>query len=306
MYIFVEPVTEAQVDEIQSGNNARIEEIERKLLGHDDSESQEGVGWADLTAGVQAAIAEDEVSVINADDDQANAEKDYNEGQESRGPKAEEQEQEQERNVKREQQTVGQDEELGEEDVDEEVDRSTEETREDEDYNETGHIDSHSTQNDQGPQLVESQRPDAGVDLDNSATEESITKADSDFLDSIAEETPSSAKPEILAMTLTIRNKVNDKYTLRPNALGADDRWEVEYSLTEVPSQERAWSLYRACQVRRQKKLEHEPEDEDSETPYIQMLRKISQNGAEWRRQMDEQEKERPRAVIRQTEVVDE
>ena len=50
----------------------------------------------------------------------------------------------------------------------------------------------------------------------------------------------------ILAMTLTLRNKVNGSYILRPENLTKDDDWSVEYTLSPVAEERRAWALYQA------------------------------------------------------------
>ncbi|KAI5281878.1 hypothetical protein KEM52_003841, partial [Ascosphaera acerosa] len=51
MYIFAEPVSDAEIDEIQTRNKAEVEELSRRLLG-------EGGGTDAQNAGLEAAIAE--------------------------------------------------------------------------------------------------------------------------------------------------------------------------------------------------------------------------------------------------------
>lgn len=68
MYIFAEPVTETQIQEIQSENDAEIAAYERKVLGlHDDIEGgpqqDEDGKWAVLQADVEEEMDKDEVSV---------------------------------------------------------------------------------------------------------------------------------------------------------------------------------------------------------------------------------------------------
>jgi len=71
MYIFAEPVTEEQVQEIQTQNNEKVEAFQRKLMGLDDEISElepaqkEEDKWADIQADVQEAMARDEMSVCN-------------------------------------------------------------------------------------------------------------------------------------------------------------------------------------------------------------------------------------------------
>ena len=68
MYIFAEPVTETQIQEIQSENDAEIAAYEQKILGlHADIEGvpqqDEDGKWADLQADVEKEMDKDEVSM---------------------------------------------------------------------------------------------------------------------------------------------------------------------------------------------------------------------------------------------------
>ena len=132
-------------------------------------------------------------------------------------------------------------------------------------------------------------------------------QADQGFLDSINQEvvqadTPatSSSSEDILAMTLTLRNKVNGKYVLRPENMTASDEWSIEYSMTELSEQTRARSLYMACQNRRRKKMENPlvPEDAEVVNSYIQKLRELSKKGRRWRKQQDAGDRERQMQVL--------
>ncbi|KAL8732014.1 MAG: hypothetical protein Q9181_004091 [Wetmoreana brouardii] len=142
----------------------------------------------------------------------------------------------------------------------------------------------------------------SGDDANEAGGEEFPTHADVPFIEGMSQK--STTRPEgkeVLAMTLTIRNKVNKGYVLRPDDLGPDDDWSIEYSLDEVPSPDRAWSLYQACQVRRKKKLDEansRNEDDDQVDSYIRMLREMSRKGARWRKMQDEKEKTLPLKVL--------
>jgi len=131
------------------------------------------------------------------------------------------------------------------------------------------------------------------------------SEADRSFLDAMNEETAhletsTSESANVLAMTLTVRNKVNDQFVLRPEKLTADDVWSIEYSLVEVPKQSRARALYAACQTRRKKKLDAPmvPEDAAVINHYLTNLRKISTKGKKWRKEMDEKDMKRPVQVL--------
>ncbi|KAL9002592.1 MAG: hypothetical protein Q9188_004483 [Gyalolechia gomerana] len=108
---------------------------------------------------------------------------------------------------------------------------------------------------------------------------------------------------EVLAFTLTIRNRVNGKYVLRPDHLQPHDKWSIEYSLDEVPNPQRARSLYQACQARRKKKLDkvqERSENDEQVDGYIRRLREMSRAGAKWRKGQDEKDSELPVRVLGQ------
>lgn len=133
------------------------------------------------------------------------------------------------------------------------------------------------------------------------------TEADQPFLDAIDQEIPNideavEDKPDILAMTLTLRNRVNGQYTLRPEQLTDKDKWSIEYTLNEVPTQRKARALYEACQMRRMKKMDKPLVAEDAETInfYIQNLRKMSRKGRDWREEQNKKDSEKPVQVVGQ------
>lgn len=131
--------------------------------------------------------------------------------------------------------------------------------------------------------------------------EEFRTDADRPFLEAISQENhPDSESDDVLAMTLTLRNKINGHYVLRPENLTKEDKWSIEYSLSEVATQSRAKALYEACQVRRKKKLDMPmaPGDQEVISGYARRLREMSSKGREWRDEMDERDAERPVHVL--------
>ena len=130
------------------------------------------------------------------------------------------------------------------------------------------------------------------------------TSADMDFLNDVKEElayTENTAQsPEILAMTLTIRNKVNNKFVLRPERLTAKDRWSIEYSLSEVTTESRARALYKACQNRRKKKHDkmEAGSDEERLNTYLLRLRELSEQGRRWRARQDSEDTKKPVQIL--------
>ena len=94
-----------------------------------------------------------------------------------------------------------------------------------------------------------------------------------------------TAPPDVLAMTLTIRNKVNGHYIERPVTLSKEDNWTVEYALAEVSEPGRARLLYEATKRRRAAVLSSEKSDEANpwNDEYVARLRALSRKGQEWR-----------------------
>jgi hypothetical protein len=145
--------------------------------------------------------------------------------------------------------------------------------------------------------------PDSGVNQGNGAETASVMEpAD-------LSKTPSSKKDgsrkkgqtkDILAMTLTIRNKVNGSYVLRPNELGPDDQWSVEYALAEVPKQDRSRTLYEHTQKRRARILKVDKDETRSnfDKKYTENLRQLSQKGRQWRQEQDELDQAAPIKVL--------
>jgi hypothetical protein len=101
-------------------------------------------------------------------------------------------------------------------------------------------------------------------------------------------------------MTLTIRNKVNGSYVLRPNELGPGDQWSVEYALAEVPKQDRSRTLYEHTQKRRARILKVDKDETRSnfDKKYTENLRQLSQKGRQWRQEQDELDQAAPIKVL--------
>jgi hypothetical protein len=109
----------------------------------------------------------------------------------------------------------------------------------------------------------------------------------------------------LLAMTLTIRNKVDDLYVERPKDLREDQKWAVEYALSEVPDLERAHRLYEELKMRRHNAL-NKVVDHDKDAwnnVYIENIKKLSRKGKAWREQQDKIEAEMPTKTLDKKEV---
>lgn len=108
------------------------------------------------------------------------------------------------------------------------------------------------------------------------------------------------APKQILAMHLAIRNKVNGEYVVRPQELKASDKWTVEYALSEIPDQEKAMNLYKACQTRRRTALTKSEDAEanswaaDRNNRFIKTLKNLAKRGRLLRQKMTEKEAHAP------------
>ncbi|KAL8922604.1 MAG: hypothetical protein Q9208_005108 [Pyrenodesmia sp. 3 TL-2023] len=332
MYIFAEPVTEEQIEAIQTAKNAEIQKFEDELYGgrkdsdEDDGDSQ---SWENLEANVQNAMDDDirdphhdegrqDRSLTVADSEQDDLKCDDSASTHDIGDEGENGESMIIGNNEDADEGLNQDKEIGEDDVpeiaieDPEVESEDDEANDDE--SEKTELDGGPGQDAQHPALDGSSNvhETGGPDFLTGDTEssedtpgnhtESQSRIETSELEPLSEKSNSQVGgQEVLALTLTIRNKIDGRDVLRPNALRPNQQWSIEYSLDEVPNTERAWSLYQACQLRRKKKLDNDKErsENDEEVDgYIQRLRQMSRKGAKWRKQQDEQEKELPLKIL--------
>lgn len=362
MYIFAEPVTEEQIQAVQSENDAEIAEYERKVLGlHKDIASQpqqdDDGKWADMQADVEKEMDKDEVSLSNPDIDGITSSVETEEAEVGddetevldKGPLWESA---RAQNFDDEPIAAGVEDEdkedhdsesdglakSGEEDL---VDDSQEFEENPERFIANGDAveddgdiqggDEHPGENQIGdgngemPTDVETaedtestgtdapeyphratQSPKSGSWHDEEqvgtrSNQDIGSEADASFLDSAAKAEPVLTNAQdVLAMTLTIRNRVNDSYVLRPENLSASDRWSVEYAMAEVGDRGKAWSLYQASRLRRERAMEKNEDDDENKRLdwYMRNLRELSEKGEKWRQEQDERDKDRPTVVL--------
>jgi hypothetical protein len=145
-------------------------------------------------------------------------------------------------------------------------------------------------------------------------SEESITASDetetskaewSDGEGDVEKTTKYEDKTEVLAMTLTIRNKVNGKYVDRPRKLTANDKWTIEYALEDVRTKQKAQKLYQSCKRRRGRALSNAKKDENNpwNDKYLENLRQLSRKGKAWREHQNRIDQEEPVKVLDWDEV---
>ncbi|OCL10807.1 Pet127-domain-containing protein [Glonium stellatum] len=93
----------------------------------------------------------------------------------------------------------------------------------------------------------------------------------------------------ILGFTLTIRNRVNGQYVIRPENLTPDDTWSLEYSLDEIAqTNNRDMRIYAQVKYRRASELDFDKREKDSDfDQYRKLLMKYSEQGRDWRKKQD-------------------
>ena len=379
MYIFAEPVTEEQVAEIQSQNDAEIQEFERSVLGltrgkdfDTDDDPKVDPKWEEIQSDVQKAMEKDGLFEDGSGIDEGT------EGTESNSNRPEvfeqgplyarksasgagnganavsagyeedecenEEEEEDEENkddgdgngngdgdVEESRRQEGPDEFLNDEaevyatdafEAEHNVDGTGTEQNNialSEDYpvkdQSITNVSREEPNEDDTPSAISRQQgtnAEPSTNAEGEGQQEHQTRTGQPLPDSMTEEVvqadtaaASSGSKDLLAMTLTLRNKVNGEYVHRPGTMSAADDWSVEYSLSDISGQKKARVLYNACQLRRKKKMENKlVSDELSDVPgFIQHLRVLSRKGRDWRKKQDKMDEERPVQMVSEKEA---
>ena len=348
MYIFAEPVTDAQMEVIQSRNNARIEAFERRVLGLDKSSDTEKDSreWSDIQAKVQEVVDRDEAG----EDEDAEGGNIVTES--DKGTKTDEELRLRKR-VTKDVEGSYVDSDIPHADlpassmkaaafvqekdaVDSSVDGQVAELFQDNNNSmasisrvTSDKIDSkilESISNESEPEqeetitgLSQAQNPIpsmpserhtnsqvtptnptlssiniqvTGVSIDDAlrqGPQDSSLTIDPDTGPADTQSPDRDNGSPLLAMTLTIRNKVNGKYVKRPENFTGNASWEVEYTIDELTKPGRARTLYAMSQARRKKQLEPEEPEDGVIDYYIRKMISLSDKGAAWRRRVNKE-----------------
>ncbi len=129
-----------------------------------------------------------------------------------------------------------------------------------------------------------------GVDIHEAIKEQVPAKKPA----SQPEAEPVVNKP-LLGWRLNLTNFVNKLPVSRPQDLQETDSWSVQYTLTPF-SEAMTQRNYMLCKNRRKTALDA-PQDE-SVRYYVRRLMSMSEEGAEWRRKLDEYDAQRERVVL--------
>ncbi|KAJ5139255.1 uncharacterized protein N7515_004103 [Penicillium bovifimosum] len=103
---------------------------------------------------------------------------------------------------------------------------------------------------------------------------------------------------DLLAMTLKITNKVNGEPVERPNRLGAQDKWTVDYELDEMDVK-RGNDILRMCKRRRRLIFERSEDEEGVNSrnkEYLARLQKMAKQGRMHRQK--ERRKDRQQGIV--------
>ncbi|RMZ78676.1 hypothetical protein DV738_g3761, partial [Chaetothyriales sp. CBS 135597] len=119
--------------------------------------------------------------------------------------------------------------------------------------------------------------------------------ANTDFLDSLssfkldpstADDGEAKAKPRVLGMKLVVDSHVDGRKTTRPQDLTAESKWELSYSISEIPEAQ-AQTRYAQCKTRRSLLFNTARDSDFAAEGYISRLLDMSNAGAAWRKQRD-------------------
>lgn len=257
MYVFAEPMSEEDIDEIQNSQKEKVAEYERSIMGMAPKEESSAASAEEISP--NSVAAEDSTAETKERTVEVTEQPDEPTEAHSEAPR-----------------------EFSAEALQATSDRSLENA------------------DIQQPQSVQP------FGTSESSTDRKFLSSQRNKL----EEEEKSYKP-LLAMTLTIRSRVNGDYVARPERLRVEDEWKVEYALAEIPKQARAWALYEATKARRKKVFDRangdvkEGEDEEPRPAkhndmYIDMLREFARKGRKLRDNIDLMELDREKVVVGQ------
>lgn len=308
MYIFVEPVTEDQAEEIQSTNVAKIREFERTMLGYPTDEPPKPPGqeeqcndWAKIEASVKEAMHTDELSLTNLTTGNEPSLLPMDSYDHNKNPGTLEDNVQIENSDDAHNPTAALEDDVKIE-ISDHGHNSTMVLEDDVQIESSDDVHNPTAVVDGLPGIENSQEPDEATLPSGPAEVDFDVSADAPYLESVAQSLSAIPTGEVCAWTLSIRNKVNGVYIDRPEELTSTDKWEVDYSLTEVTNPQRARMLYQACQLRRRNQAEKEPELRGQDS-FLEMLRKLSRLGVDWRKALDEADKGKPRLTLTPTMV---
>jgi len=339
-YVFAEPFTEKAIEDIQKTSKAKIEKFEKAVLGvvsKEYSEEDQEKEWAKIRARVEESVDDDEAGreALSGTDDISNLDSDLDNADEN-ADVADNDDQTNAAELSKEERelrdiisaTKGAEDQALEHEEDESVEEGSSGEGNDtalEDSVEEG-VESDETtiaepDEDESDQSVEpdSEDSDEGSEVDTAEESSDATESEEndDYIDEDslpitrvatgprggrASITANKNAPirEMMAMTLTIRNKINGQYHIRPSKLKSTDKWEVEHALSEIQDPQRIATLYQMSLDRRERANNRTVDlNKDSfNSVFLQRIKNMNQRGREWRKQQSDLDKARPVKVL--------
>jgi hypothetical protein len=101
---------------------------------------------------------------------------------------------------------------------------------------------------------------------------------------------------DLLAMYLTIRNKVNGQVVRRPEDLQASDNWTIEYALADISDPQKAANLYENSQKRRTNV--HIKKSSAWNSAFLKDIKKYTEKGRTFRREENAAQATKPVQVL--------
>ncbi|KAK4981968.1 hypothetical protein LTR66_009567 [Elasticomyces elasticus] len=326
MYIYAEPMTEEEINAIQTRNTKEVEEYERSLLGaNPSSEADSSARAAELANKQTTEDADKEGS--NAQAAQSDSRANRDDETVAAAPDDDESPNESAVFVSLSP--------LNEQDSDitnhMSATNGPDDTTEAESSSPSGldAIDSgqepataddvesaisveKDAEEDVNPDSAQEQPQDpSDEDIEYSSTD---SPADTTFINSM-QAADTNQRP-VLGMVLKVQSRVNGSSVARPAPLRPEDKWSIDYEFKEIKPG-RVWPMYAECMARRRKlymtlgdeekqMLEAGEQGALAETEYKppamdyyrEMLLAISQRGRTWRAEMDEKEAGKEKVVV--------
>lgn len=286
MYIFAEPKTEDEVNEIQTMNKARIREAEKALLTPKEQQSEsaeeelaedqdhvqgDDARWQAIDAGIEESMLQDEAEAWLANSDEVLLTDDQEAVAETSDESLSAQE-------------VGEDSEISDDSAVSYSQGESGEAQTSEDI---------ALQGEMRAAAAEDTEPASHEAHSKSSEPEQVTKAASEAppgKETRARQRATRPATPILALILTAENLVNGHRVDRPDQLGPGDKWDVRYSFKEVETQRQAWALYQACQERRRKAVEGARKTQSEDDYFGRQIRELARRGRQYREELEEEE----------------
>lgn len=292
MYVFAEPVTEEQADEIQNSGEAAQKEFARNVVGVGKDNPEVQAAWQDIQHQVDEQVDADEKGLEANEVEGNETVVESSQVEDAEAAVAEEAAEEVE-------------DEVAGEAVDEVAEESAEEAAEEAakevvdevevevvDKGEDGVVDKveeiSDVESESATEAQETEVVEGTSDASLETTEELKKKEEE-----VVVEKKEVDKGPLVGWTLTVRSKVNGGYVDRPQNLTTEDDWSIEYHIQEIEPKTR-WTLYEALKRRRHQLVGMSDKEADTSlVHYRNLINQYSMRGRKWRDAQDRIDREK-------------